>query len=321
MNSNRKLFICIMTLFTAFMIAISALGREVDYAESVMTEPQILHISEAYNIESESFDILEEDIRSKLTDTETEVIWELTTEVKEDTTEELATTEQPTEVVTEEPKKSEKEKTKAVTNVTKKSVKAEPSTVFVTTSAPVEEITEAVEPELTEAITEQESTEVIESVMDYPEIISEEPTEELTTTEVTTEPVTEEITTEEPATEAPRKSMYYSMSEDEIYTFAALIYLEAGSTSYKCQCAVASVVLNLMVNEGKSLNACIKTPGRFSVANRVYGTKPSSTSLEVARKIATDGPTLPTYVLYFRNNHYFSWAKPYCNIDNVYFSY
>lgn len=112
-----------------------------------------------------------------------------------------------------------------------------------------------------------------------------------------------------------------NLSDSEVYMLAQLIYLEAGNCSYKCQCAVGSVAINLMLANGTSLSNIVHNRNIFSVANSVDYTKPSSTSLEAARQIANSGTTVPKYVKYFRNRHYFSWATPYMNLDNVYFSY
>ena len=130
-------------------------------------------------------------------------------------------------------------------------------------------------------------------------------------------PVKEEITTEtKTETKTYNKS---SLSDSEVYMLAQLIYLEGGNTSYECQLAIGSVVLNLMRSDGVSLKTEIYTPGRFSVASSVAYTTPSETSLKAARYLANNGTTLPSNVKCFRNNHYFSWCTPYTHIDNVYF--
>ena len=130
------------------------------------------------------------------------------------------------------------------------------------------------------------------------------------------EPATREVTNVETKVESGNAT---GLTESEIYMLAQLIYLEGGNTSYDCQLAIGSVVLNLMKADGVSLKTEIYTAGRFSVAGRVASTKPSDTSLKVARQLAANGPTLPGNVKCFRNNHYFSWCKPYCHYDNVYF--
>ena len=115
------------------------------------------------------------------------------------------------------------------------------------------------------------------------------------------------------------KTSATGLTDAEIYMLAQLIYLEGGNTSYKCQLAIGSVALNLAKADGVSLKTEIYTPGRFSVASRVASTKPSSTSLKAAQQLAANGPTLPRNVKCFRTRYYFSWCKPYCCIDGVYF--
>ena len=113
---------------------------------------------------------------------------------------------------------------------------------------------------------------------------------------------------------------FYNLSDSELKMFAKLIYLEAGNSSYRCQLGVASVVMNLMLAEGKSLKSCIYTPGRFSVAGRVSSSSYSDSCMNACIEVAKNGPIFPRSVKCFRNNHYFSWATPYTCIDNVYFS-
>lgn len=302
---SRKLFVGVMACITAIIATIMI--DDNDYAESAVGAELTLTIERPSLITTESFDVLKYEIEAKVTETEedTEMTEGLTTEVT-------------TEPVTEETTKksvSEPKKAKTAEKQTKKQVASKESE-----KTKVEEPKEVVV-ESAKAVSDESS---LNDTTIRTEIVveaSEELTEDTTTEAVTEEPATEEHKTDQTKEESSKKSMYYNMSEDDIYTFAALIYLEAGSTSYKCQCAVGSVVLNLMRREGKNLHQCIKTPGRFSVASRVYRTKPSATALKVARQLVTSGPTLPSYVSCFRNNHYFSWATPYCHIDNVYFSY
>ena len=297
---SRKLFVGVMACITAIAVTVMV-DNNSDYAESATEEISNLVVDEPSLITTESFDVLKYEIEAKVTETEedTEMTEELTTEM---------TTEPVTEEITEKVEEKSK-KTQTQKKPTKKTQTKETQTK---NNKPPKNADEAIK-SATEIASEDLSANVVTEMTEL--------SEGATTQAPVTEEVTEAPIVEEPATEALEQKMYHNMSEDDIYTFAALIYLEAGATSYKCQCAVGSVVLNLMMKEGKNLHQCIKTPGRFSVASRVYRTKPSSTSLEAARQIVTSGPTLPTYVTCFRNNHYFSWAKSYCCIDNVYFSY
>ena len=159
--------------------------------------------------------------------------------------------------------------------------------------------------------------------VDEKDLTAETTVEEVTTEEVTTETKHEEATekvTEEIVDEKPKSNNIYGFSQDEVNMLYSLVYLEAGSTSQKCQMAVTSVVLNLMRQEGKSLYNTIYTKGRFSVASRIKSTRASDSTKKAVDYVLQNGITIPKYVNCFRNNHYFSWATPYTCIDNVYFS-
>lgn len=199
-------------------------------------------------------------------------------------------------------KKSETTTKKSV-DTTKQAKKAETPKVeeVTTTEVKVEEVTEKVEEVVTEETTESRTEEV--------------PVEEV----ATEEPKKEEKVEEKKVETKTTGYASVSLSDKEIYMLAQLIYLEAGNCSYKCQCAVGSVAINLMLANGSSLSSVAHNKNMFSVASRVDSTKPSDTALKAARQIATSGTTVPRSVKCFRNNHYFSWAKPYMNIDNVYF--
>lgn len=158
--------------------------------------------------------------------------------------------------------------------------------------------------------------------VDEKDLTAETIVEEVTTetkTEEATEQVTEKVT-EEIVDEKPKSNNIYGFSQDEVNMLYSLVYLEAGSTSQKCQMAVTSVVLNLMRQEGKSLYNTIYTKGRFSVASRIKSTRALDSTKKAVDYVLQNGITIPKYVNCFRNNHYFSWATPYTCIDNVYFS-
>lgn len=117
---------------------------------------------------------------------------------------------------------------------------------------------------------------------------------------------------------------YYAMSDDEVELFAKLVYLESGSTSVDCQRAVASVVLNRITTQHSDLKSVIYAKGQFAVASKLSNAKYSEESMDAVKYVLLNGPTVPEYVTYFREGHYFNWGadhKGYTNIDNVYFSY
>ena len=110
------------------------------------------------------------------------------------------------------------------------------------------------------------------------------------------------------------------LSENDIQLIAKLVYEEAGAQSYKCQKAVASVVINRMVRYKMTARQVVYEPGVFTVAGGLMSTKASATSIKAVRDVVKNGTTLPKNVLAFRNGHYHSFGKPYCHIDGVYFS-
>lgn len=151
--------------------------------------------------------------------------------------------------------------------------------------------------------------------------------------EVETDKETEEdslseeiIESEEPSEfseEVNQFEPYFNFTDDERWLFTQVVFLEAGGESYDCQLMVASVIVNRMITENKSLYDVIYAPGQFSVTSAIGLYEPSETSYQVVDKIEKEGPSLPVCVTYFRANYYHDWSGvcPYDNIDNVYFSH
>ena len=108
------------------------------------------------------------------------------------------------------------------------------------------------------------------------------------------------------------------LSENDIQMIAKLVYEEAGAQSYKCQKAIASVVINRMVRYKKTARQVIYEPGVFSVD--ISSTRASAESIRAVRDVIKNGTTLPRSVVAFRNGHYHSFGRRYCCIDGVYFS-
>lgn len=111
-----------------------------------------------------------------------------------------------------------------------------------------------------------------------------------------------------------------NLSEYEIQLLAKLVYCEAGSTSYRCQKAVVSVIVNRMKRYHKTASQVIFEDGVFSVSYKVRRTTPSSTSLKAVRDVLRNGTTLPRSVVAFRYGHYHSFGRRYCRIDGVCFT-
>ena len=135
----------------------------------------------------------------------------------------------------------------------------------------------------------------------------------------------ESMNTPEPTkTPEPEVLNYIELSKQQIRDLAALIYLEAGAESYECQKAVASVVINRMIVENKTFKQIVYAKGQFSTARKIDSTKPSESCMKAAKEIVKNGPSIPKWVTFFREGHYFDWGDRYGNykrIDKTYFSY
>lgn len=117
---------------------------------------------------------------------------------------------------------------------------------------------------------------------------------------------------------------YYELTYDEIDMLARLVYLEAGGESYECMKGVASVVLNRMTSTGMSLYDVIYEPNQFSPACYIESTCYTDTVYSAVMDVVENGPSLPTYVTFFRAGYYHDFgnniAVPYTCMDNTYFS-
>lgn len=106
---------------------------------------------------------------------------------------------------------------------------------------------------------------------------------------------------------------------------ATVVYLEARGESYECQKAVASVVLNRMTTQGKSLSEVIYAKDQFSVVGQIPYASPSASTWRAAEEVVMNGPSVPTCVTFFRSGHYHRWdyarVAPYEQMDRTYFSH
>lgn len=118
----------------------------------------------------------------------------------------------------------------------------------------------------------------------------------------------------------PENAIPVKVSEKDIRDIAALVYLEAGSQSYRCQKAIASVIFNRMMKYDMTAQQVIHQSGVFSPASRVSSTTPSSSCMMAVREVLEEGTTLPRNVVAFRNGHYHTFGRRYCCIDGVYFT-
>lgn len=160
------------------------------------------------------------------------------------------------------------------------------------------------------------ATEEVTDVEEYePSIESVEPFQDTELVMEDTESPTEEINLDSYV------DRYIVLTEDEMYTMATLVYLEAGNQSYECQLGVASVILNRMTSRNMALNEVIYEQNQFSPAAKISTTTPSQSAVDAVHEVCFYGPTMPECVLYFRAWYYHKFATPYIVIDDTYFSY
>lgn len=115
-----------------------------------------------------------------------------------------------------------------------------------------------------------------------------------------------------------------SIMHPELIEFYKLVEAEAGIESYECRKMVAAVVMN-RVNHSEfpnSIHDVIYADGAFSVTTNgaLNKAEPSSETILAVNEVYYGLYFIPSNVLYFRCNYYFSWATPYMNIDHTYFS-
>lgn len=119
---------------------------------------------------------------------------------------------------------------------------------------------------------------------------------------------------------------YVSLSSDERYALATLIWLEGRGESVECQYAIGSTVLNRYTtgNYG-TLFDVIYEKGQFTPAYLIEESTPTDVQIGIVDELCFHGPTIPEYITYFRADDFHDWGKdfpvPYNYIDNTYFSY
>ena len=128
---------------------------------------------------------------------------------------------------------------------------------------------------------------------------------------------------------------YYIVTAEERDMLATLVYLESSICSEDCQRAVASVIFNRLdsgrwkkdVNKDGEITLydIVYYPNAFSPAYLIedYKDKTTQECYDAVDYVIQNGPTVPTYVRYFRTKYHFKWDgyKGYCDMDNVYFGY
>lgn len=113
------------------------------------------------------------------------------------------------------------------------------------------------------------------------------------------------------------------VSDADIDMLERVVAAEARGEGVDCQEAVATVILNRWQNGsfGDTISAVINAEDQF--ADPYDGEISISTHLAVKNALIyynTYCMCIPHQVLYFRAHHYHTFGKPYCTIDDLYFS-
>lgn len=156
---------------------------------------------------------------------------------------------------------------------------------------------------------------------------------------VSVEPETESqeefIIHKEPQVNKENKKCYYKITPEERELLAKIVTLESSICSLECQKDVCSVIFNRLesnkwrkdMNEDNQITLydIIYYPNAFSpvLFGKMDDCKPCQSAYEAVDYVIENGPTVPTYVRYFRASYDFNWEgyKNYKTLDNVYFGY
>lgn len=134
--------------------------------------------------------------------------------------------------------------------------------------------------------------------------------------------VTPEVVTEPSAPKPAR-----DVTPEERLLLAQLVYREANTESLECQKAIVSVVFNRLDagKWGDTIEEVVYYKNAFTPATSglLEGVEPTATNYKAVDYVLENGPTLPTYVRYFRADRHFSWDGYECYIvlDHTYFGY
>ena len=124
------------------------------------------------------------------------------------------------------------------------------------------------------------------------------------------------------------KEQYIKWTDVEYNMLARLVSAESSICSTECQRAVASVVINRLEAGywGDTLKEVIYYPNAFSPVldeAKFNNEKPTKSVYAAVDFVIKNGPTIPSYVRYFRANYDFEWKgyKHYKTFDNMHFGY
>lgn len=127
--------------------------------------------------------------------------------------------------------------------------------------------------------------------------------------------------------EAEPEVPYYTVTSVERELLARLVWAEAHGEPIEAQEGIVSVVFSRATSCNKSVADIIyavnssSTP-QFSTADSLDEVTPTEQQYEAVDEVIWNGPTLPSWVQYFRANYHHNWSSgyvPYCVYGNTYF--
>lgn len=180
--------------------------------------------------------------------------------------------------------------------------------------------TEDVEFETNENPTETDDENAVEEV--EPEETETEITEDEKNNEEAEDATEPEVVIDADHYSCDLSDIYYTSPVRE-YTewqkelIAKMLYCESGSTSWDCQVATCSAIINLIEHYGGDFSILDK-PNVFTPATFYRGVTPMQTQYDVLDYVLSDH--LIANIKYFRTSYYHSFGTPMFAIDNVHFS-
>lgn len=152
-------------------------------------------------------------------------------------------------------------------------------------------------------------------------VIIEEPSSAMAAETLSIETTIAEVPTEQEVQPC------YTITAEERELMARLVHCEASNQSQECRIAVASVIFNRLDSGkwGNSITDVINYPCAFTpvLYDQLYVWDIDECDYEAVDYVVMNGPTVPTYVRYFRANYDHKWDgyANYCVYEDTYFGY
>ena len=127
--------------------------------------------------------------------------------------------------------------------------------------------------------------------------------------------------------EAEPEEPYYNITSVERELLARLIWAESRGEPEDCQQGIVTVIFNratscqLSISDVIYAKSASGTP-QFSTASMLDSVTPTEQQYECVDYVVWNGPTMPSWVQYFRANKHHDWSSKYveyCVIGNTYF--